>query len=193
MLYLKSLPPFGRAFLFAAFALHLLPLSGCQESPSKGGEATAPAAAVEKPQPPAPEANIFVDEPMLAKPYAIIGGSVENVGTQRLESLSVVIELRSRSDGSVERREVALAPLDLEPGKLGKFSLKVLSEEWGSSRVVMLRSAARPQEVAFKSLPGAKRPPERVKGNVVIVKTPTRKSPADGEFINTPDTPFKVP
>ncbi len=151
------------------------------------GAQTAPAPV------PTPEANIFVDEAMLAKPYAIIGGTVENVGAGRLEKLSVEIELKRRADGSVERREVSVTPSDLEPGRQGKFSLKVLSEEWGGSRVVKLRSGARPQEVAFKSLPGAKRPPERVKDNVVIVKTPGPKKPSGGDFINTPDTPYKVP
>ncbi|HEX8685135.1 MAG TPA: FxLYD domain-containing protein [Pyrinomonadaceae bacterium] len=152
------------------------------------GVQTAPAPA------PTPEANILVDEAMLARPYAIIGGTVENVGAERLEKLSVEIELKRRADGSVERREATVAPPDLEPGKQGKFSLKVLSEEWSGSRVVKLRSGARPGEVAFKPLPGAKRPPERVKDNVVIVKTPGPKKPSGGgDFINTPDTPYKVP
>src|SRR5437588_12962171 len=40
------------------------------------------------------EADIFVDENMLAKPYAIIGGTVRNRGLEKLEKLSVEIELR---------------------------------------------------------------------------------------------------
>jgi hypothetical protein len=84
--------------------------------------------------------------------------------------------------------------MDLEPGKKGKFSLKVLSDEWSSTRVVGLRSGARPQEeVAFKAQPGAKRPPEKIKDNIIIVKTPAQKKSGDSEFINTPDTPYKVP
>jgi hypothetical protein len=111
----------------------------------------------------------------------------------RLEKLSVEIELKRRADGSAERREVAVTPSDLEPGRQGRFSLKVLSEEWSGSRVVKLRSGSRPQEVAFKPMPGAKRPPERIKDNVIIVKTPGPKKPSGGDFINTPDTPYKVP
>lgn len=184
--------------LLAAFALTLFTLSGCQR-PSNApasGDASAPKTAQNSAaKVSTPEANIFVDEPRLAKPYAIIGGAVENIGAQRLEKLSVEIELRRRADGSLERREVPVDPSDLEPGKQGKFSLRVLSDEWGGSRVVRLRSAARPQEgeVAFKAQPGAKRPPEKIKGNVVVVKTPAQKKSGDSEFINTPDTPYKVP
>jgi hypothetical protein len=196
MFYLKSLSPAARIALFAASVLTVSALAGCQKAKvgRTGVAATAQRRAATLPAPPpTPEANIFVDEALLAKPYAIIGGAVENIGAQRLEDLSVEIELRRRADGNVERREVAVVPGDLEPGRQGKFSLKVLSEEWGGSRVVRLRSRSRQQEVAFKPQPGAKRPPERVKPNVVIVKTPVPKKSGNSDFINTPDTPYKVP
>ncbi|MET0623413.1 MAG: hypothetical protein ABW250_10580 [Pyrinomonadaceae bacterium] len=181
----------------AVSSLSLLTLSGCQRSPNAppAGDAPAPKTARNRPADiVTPEANVFVDEAMLARPYAIIGGAVENIGSQRLEKLSVEIELRRRADGSVEKREIPVEPADLEPGKKGRFALKVLSDDWSGSRVLRLRSAARPQEeVAFKAQPGAKRPPEKIKGNVVVVKTPTQKKSGDSDFINTPDTPYKVP
>jgi hypothetical protein len=141
----------------------------------------------------APEANVYVDEAMLARPYAIIGGTVENVGAKRLEKLSVEIELRRRGDGGVERREVAVEPSVLDKGKQGRFRLKVLSGEWSGSRVVNLRSGARTQEVAYRTLPGAKRPPEKIENKTVVVLPPARKKTDGGGFINTPDTPYKVP
>ena len=194
MVYQKCLLSSSNALLLKASLIALCALSGCQKSSPANADGTSAKTAQTQTQPvPTPEANIFVDEAMLAKPYAIIGGAVENVGAQRLERLSVEIELRRRTDGSYERREVPVTPGDLEPGKQGKFSLKVLSEDWSGSRVVRLLSGARPQEVAFKPLPGAKRPPEKVKGNVVNVKTPTQKKSDGGDFINTPDTPYKVP
>jgi hypothetical protein len=190
MSYFKSL--FSVARKLAILHVVLLPtvaLTDCQprqQAPQKTTQA--------RPTPmPAPEANVLVDEPLLSRPYAIIGGAVQNVGGERLEKLSVEIELKRRSDASVEKREVSVEPGDLAPGQKGKFSLKVLSEEWSGSRVVRLRSGVRPQEVAFKSLPGAKRPPERTKDNVVVVKTPMQKKGGGGDFINTPDTPYKVP
>lgn len=195
MFYLKNLLAAAGMPLLAACVLTLFAFSGCRQPPAgkTSGDASAQKTAQTRPEAvPTPEANVFVDEAMLAKPYAIIGGAVENIGAQRLEKLSVEIELRRREDGSVERREVSVQPEDLEPGKQGKFSLKVLSEEWSGSRVLRLRSGSRQQEVAFRPQPGAKRPPERVKPNVVTVKTPQKNS-GNSDFINTPDTPYSVP
>ncbi len=129
-------------------------------------------AAAAKPAAPTPEANVIVDEPRLAKPYAVIGGSVQNVGPQKLEQLSVLIELRRRVDGTVERREASVVPADLSPGEQGKFAIKVEPEEFRGSSVVGLRSSssgAAVRDVAFKTMPGAKRPPERLPDRVVIV------------------------
>ena len=177
------------AFLLAAS----FSFSGCgthaSSSPARASLSPAPNAQTQTPTPPG--ANIYVDEAMLSKPYAVIGGTVENIGDGKLENLSVEIELKRRDGGGTERREVAVQPASLDPGKRGKYSLKVLSDEWGSSRVVSLRGGGR--EVAFKSLPGAKRPPERPGGNVVIVDAPPRKKSKGDEFINTPDTPVSVP
>ena len=191
MSYLKILFTAGRK---SALTLSLIPflfMSGCQTAPdARQREKVAQATPTPRP---APEAHVFVDEAMLAKPYAVIGGAVQNVGPGKLEKLSVEIELRRRADSGVETREVRVEPGDLEPGQQGKFSLKVLSEEWSGSRVVGLKSGSRPEEVAFKSLPGAKRPPEKVKDNVIIVKTPPQKRSGGDEFINTPDNPYSVP
>ena len=60
--------------------------------------------------------------------------------------------------------------------------------------MVGLKGGARAEEIAFRSLPGAKRPPERMKDNVIIVKTPSTKKRSGGDdFINTPDNPYSVP
>ena len=140
-----------------------------------------------------PEANIMVDEPRLVKPYALIGGIVQNVGQQKLVQLSVLIDLRRRDDGTTERREATVEPGDLAPGERGKFSIKVVPDEFRGSSVVGLRSVASGRDVAFKAMPGAKRPPERLPDRVIIVKTPRQKSKSGDDFINTPDTPIKVP
>jgi hypothetical protein len=186
--------PFGSAPRSLPLTLSLLALllfSGCQKNtPSAHVQPSGPAAKVSA----TPEADIYVDEAMLAKPYAIIGGTVRNVGPEKLEKLSVEIELRRREGGEVERRVVSVEPADLAPGEQGKYTLKVLSDEWGGSRLVTLRSGAGLREVAFNSLPGAKRPPERPPVTKVIADAPRKKSgPNSGEFINTPDNPVKVP
>ncbi|HJQ33220.1 MAG TPA: hypothetical protein VJ866_13620 [Pyrinomonadaceae bacterium] len=200
MLYPQNFSGLSRQLLTTLPLLAALLFSGCGQK--KAEPATAAdgskknAAASQTPQTAQaePEANLYVDEAMLAKPYAIIGGTVENVGAGRLEQLSVEIELKRRADGAVERRAVAVEPAVLEKGKQGRFRLKVLSEEWSSSRVVSLRSGARTQEVAYKTLPGAKRPPEKFENKTVVLPPARKKSGGgSGDFINTPDTPYKVP
>lgn len=179
-------------------ALLILPLTfliaACQSPQNARERATGQKAAAPKVAP-TPEANILVDEPRLVKPYALIGGTVQNVGPQKLEKLSVLIDLRRRDDDTTVRREVAVGPADLAPGEQGKFALKIEPEEFRGSSVVGLRSGAGGRDVAFKPLPGAKRPPERIPdGKVVTVQVPRPKSKGgDSEFINTPDTPIKVP
>jgi hypothetical protein len=190
MFYLKTLVSAARRPALTFALLPLLVLSGCQSADSAKPQKAAQAAPTPKPE---PEAHIFVDEAMLAKPYAILGGVVQNVGREKLEELSVEIELRRRDDSGVETREIKIVPDVLEPGQKGKFSLKVLSAEWSGSRVVGLKSGRRTQEVAFKPLPGAKRQPEKIKDNVTVVNTPTKKRPGRDDFINTPDTPYSVP
>ncbi|HEX8147280.1 MAG TPA: hypothetical protein VF591_08885 [Pyrinomonadaceae bacterium] len=190
MIYLRNLVSAGRKPALTLTLLPFLFLSACQKAPDASQQKAAQATPTQKPE---PQAHVFVDEAMLARPYAIIGGAVQNVGNGKLEKLSVEIELRRRADSGVETREIKVEPADLEPGQQGKFSLKVLSEEWSGSRVVGLRSGARAEEVAFKSLPGAKRPPEKIKDNVIIVKTPAKKKSGGDEFINTPDNPYSVP
>ncbi|MFL6334841.1 MAG: hypothetical protein ACJ754_16130 [Pyrinomonadaceae bacterium] len=190
MIYLKSLFSHGRKSALTLTLIPFLVLSGCQKAPDSTQQKAARATPTPKPE---PQAHVFVDDAMLAKPYAIIGGAVQNVGKERLEKLSVQIELRRRADSSVETREIKVEPADLEPGQQGKFSLKVISEEWSNSRVVGLRSGVRAEEIAFKSLQGAKRPPEKFKDNVIIVKTPSKKKSGGDDFINTPDNPYSVP
>ena len=190
MIHLKTLVSATRKPALTLTLIPFLILSGCQGAPEPQKQKAAQATPTPKPE---PLAHVFVDEAMLAKPYAIIGGSVQNVGQERLEKLSVEIELRRRADSGVETREIKVEPADLEPGQQGKFTLKVLSEEWSGSRVVGLKGGTRAEEIAFRSLPGARRPPERIKDNVIIVKTPSKKKSGGDDFINTPDTPYSVP
>lgn len=142
----------------------------------------------------APGVEILVDEAMLRKPHAILGGTVKNVGTEKLENLSLEMELTRRSDGGAERREVTVEPRELAPGESGKYSLKVLSDEWSGSRIVRLRSAPGQREVAFKTLLGARRPPEKNPSVTRVVQDSRPRTTSKGEeFINTPDTATSVP
>src|ERR1700750_1003465 len=80
----------------------LLILSACQSPRQADSGRSAPVnrnAANAKPSA-TPEANIFVDEPRLVKSYAVIGGTVQNVGQQKVEQPTVLIYPRPRGDGT---------------------------------------------------------------------------------------------
>ena len=166
---------------------------GCSSSTSSSKVLDA---AKEPPASSSLEVLIYADEAMLRKPYAVIGGLVENVSGSRLEDVSLEMELERRSDGTKERRSVSISPKDLAPGERGAYSLKIRSEEWSDSRIVTLRSQKRQREIVFRTLPGARRPPERIPASPVNkpVEAPrAKKKSGNEEFINTPDNPIAVP
>ena len=174
--------------------LSCLFLNACQRSAEKPLTGSAKSEKATAAVALAPDVEIFVDEAMLRKPHAVLGGTVKNVGKEKLENLSLEIELTRRADGSAERREVSVVPRELAPGESGKYSLKVLSDEWSGSRIIRLQSGPGLREVAFKTLPGARRPPEK-NASVTRVVQDSRPRPASRgeEFINTPDTATSVP
>lgn len=179
--------------LCCASALPLL--AGCGGAPPRQ-EAARPTGAAQAPaRTAAPEVHVVVDEAMRQRPHAVLGGSVENIGGERLEDVSVELELRRREDGAVEVRRIPVKPATLAPGEKGRYSLKILSEEWSSSRLLRVRSGARGTDVAFKFSPGARRPPEKLPDSrtATASRPAPRPRPAGEEFINTPETAISVP
>lgn len=191
-------PHAPRALCSLLILFALVPsLSSCSSSESAKGEIDEAQYNAERDVELAPEAKIFVDDAMLKRPHAILGGTVMNVGSEKLTDLRIELELRRREDGSVERREVPVNPTSLAPGEKGRYTLKILSDEWGSSKVASLRSSSRGGEIVFQALPGAQRPPERAQGSPNWSRQgrdsrPSSK-PKGEEFINTPDNPVSVP
>jgi hypothetical protein len=185
--------------LVLATIVNLLFLVGCGDAPSSRTEKQV--ANVSRPTPTPREerydALVYVNEALLKKPFAIIGGTIENTSRGNLSGLTVEIELQRRSDGSKERRTIDVSPAELAPGERGSYSLKVLSEDWSDSRLVAVRSASNQKEVAFKLSPGNRRPPERLvapsPGNKVVQPASAKRRRGDEEFINSPDDPVKVP
>lgn len=175
--------------------LSCLLLTGCQRSADTRRETgetkiDRTSLAVAK----APGVEILVDEAMMRKPHAILGGTVKNIGTEKLENLTLEIELTRRSDGRAEKREVAVEPREIAPGESGRYSIKVLSDEWSGSRIVRLQSAPGQRELAFKTLPGARRPPEKTTSVTRVIQDSRPRTTSKGEeFINTPDTATSVP
>lgn len=171
-------------------------LFGCASTPSTTANRRSSAPTVASTTR-GPEVVVYADDAMLRKPYAVIGGTVENTSGAKLEEVSVELELQKRSDGSKERRSVKLNPKDLGPGERGSYSLRILSDEWSDSRIVSLQAGADKSELAFRTMQGARRPPERLPEKTTVTQTvqgpkPKKKSGND-EFINSPDDPVSVP
>lgn len=138
-----------------------------------------------------PVAQIFQDEVRLAGGQAVVGGTVRNISGEKLEGLSVEIELKSRTGDAKEVRQVAVEPRDLPPGQEGKYSLQIAPKAWAGVSVARLLSAARGGEIPFKPEMGARRPAAgRPAPKVVVEPRPRQKG---DDFINTPDTPVRIP
>lgn len=140
--------------------------------------------------PAVPQAQIAEDEAMLRGANAIIGGTVHNISTEKLHGLSIEIELMRRDGTANESRTLEVSPADLAPGETGRYSLSLPTRQWIGARVTTLQSSARDAAVAFKSTPGARRPPERVPQGR-LTKAP-RTTTRGEEFINTPDNPTTI-
>ena len=136
-----------------------------------------------------PVAHVVVDEPTLEKGFTVIGGAVKNISDRELSSVFVVIELRRRKDGGIEEAVLPVTPPVLQPQQEGAYSLKAPSQDFASIRLAGLKAEPQSTLIPYTSSQGKKRPPERFEPKVVVVK----RSGRPGEFINTPDTPGRVP
>lgn len=139
-----------------------------------------------------PEAQIFEDEARLKGSQALIGGTVRNISGKILENLSLEIELKSRLKQGTEIRKIKIEPSKLASGEAGRYALSLPSGVWSGARVLRLNSAQRDDALVFQILIGERRPLERLPqgGTKVVVPRPT---PPGEEFINTPDTPVRIP
>jgi hypothetical protein len=138
-----------------------------------------------------PAAQVFQDEVRLAGSQALVGGTVRNISGEPLEGLSVEIELRKRGGDGEEIRRVIVEPRDLPPGREGKYSLQIEPKAWGGVSVARLMSEASGGEIPFKPELGARRPAEGRPAPKVVV-APRQKQKGD-DYINTPDTPIRIP
>ena len=137
-----------------------------------------------------PKAVVLVDEALLQGNKTIVGGTVRNTSAERLEHVTVELELKRRKDGVAERRLIPLEPSQLEPSQEARYSLELKAQDYGSARLVGLRVGPDSSSIAFTSSMGQKRPPERLESKTVVVDRPSSKR---GEFLNSPDNPARVP
>jgi hypothetical protein len=172
------------ALVFAGYAL--LRRRHAQESGTLGLSSAPANREVRKP----PKALILVDDAMLQGSKTIIGGTVKNTSTEKLTGLSVEVELKRRKDGGTENQLIALTPTELEPEQEGRYSLELKVQDYASARLVALRSGSDLVSLPHTTAQGQKRPPERLESKTIIVGKPKGK---DGEFLNSPDKPARVP
>lgn len=138
-----------------------------------------------------PQALVMVDDALLQGSKTTIGGIVRNTSAQKLEGLSIELELKRRKDGSVEKQIIALNPAQLEPQQEGRYSLELKAHDYSSARLVALKSGPNLVPLPFATAQGQKRPPERLESKTIIINKPAGSK--SGEFLNTPDNPVRVP
>jgi hypothetical protein len=132
----------------------------------------------------------MVDDALLQGSKTLIGGTVRNTSSEKLEGLSVEVELKRRKDGVSETQLVALQPAQLEPEQEGRYSLQLKAQDYGSARLVALKAGPNLVPLPYTTAQGQKRPPERLESKSITVDKPSSKG---GEFLNSPDNPARVP
>lgn len=170
------------ALVFTGYAL--LRKRHAQDSASLSS--SAPAAEPRKP----PKALVVVDEALLQGGKTILGGTVRNTSSEKLEGLSVELELKRRKDGGAETQLLTLEPAQLEPEQEGRYSLQVKAQDYSSARLAGLKAGSSLLAVPYTTAQGQKRPPERLESKTITIGRPASKR---GEFLNSPDNPARVP
>jgi hypothetical protein len=177
------------ALVIAALVLTgyaLLRKRHAEDSGLRSGSNPAQARDAQRP----PKALVIVDEALQKDGKTMIGGVVKNTSAEKLEGLSVELELKRRKDATTETQLVPLAPSLLEPQQEGRYSLQVKAQDYSSARLVGLKAGSPLVALPFTTAPGQKRPLERFEPKTIIVgKSPSK----GGEFLNSPDNPARIP
>ena len=178
----------------AALVITALVLAGYavlrkRHAEDSGASALSSSPANAEPRKP-PKALVIVDEALLQGGKTIIGGTVRNTSTEKLEGLSVEVELKRRKDGTAEKQLVALTPAQLEPEQEGRYSLELRAQDYGSARLIALKAGPDLVPLPYTTAQGQKRPPERLESKTITVD---KRSSKRGEFLNSPDKPARVP
>ena len=184
-----------RVAFFLSTILIALSFAGCRQASNVAGQqgASPQQASQQKVQEQA-RVRVYEDEAMPKGAQAILGGTIVNTTGERLENLSVELELRRRKDQTIERRSLKVEPQSLAPGERGRYSLSIPKQEWSGSRLVRLRSSSRAEDVPYQTEVGARRPPERIpESRTKVVNVPKPRPRQGEEFINTPDNPERIP
>ena len=151
----------------------------------------AAAAEAEKIKKAAPKVEVFVDDATLNGKKTVLGGTIHNISNERLSNLSVQLQLRKRVGGGIETRSVIPEQTEIAPDGKTRYSVELLAQDYMTAQLLRIVGGDKQSEIPFRSLPGSPRPPmETPSPKTVVMKRP---APKDGEFINTPNNPGRVP
>jgi len=151
----------------------------------------AAAAEVER-QKKAPKVEVAVDDAMVNGKTTILGGTVHNISSESLHNVAVQLQLRKRVGSGVESRVVIPESTELAPDAKARYSIQVATQDYISATFLGVVAGDNRADIPFKAFPGAARPPMDVPpSKTIIVQKPRPKN--GEEFINTPNTPGRVP
>jgi hypothetical protein len=151
----------------------------------------AAAVALENAQKAAPKVEVFVDEPTVNGKKTTVGGTIHNISNETLHNVAVELQLRRRTGGGIEARAVTPELTDLAPDAKTRYSLELPIQDYITVTFLRVVAGDNRAQIPFKALPGSPRPPmEGPASKTVIVNRP---APRGEEFINTPNTPGRVP
>jgi hypothetical protein len=139
----------------------------------------------------AAKVEVFVDDATLNGKTTLLSGTLHNISNEPLHNLAVELKLRKRLGSGVETRTVAADAKEIPPDGTARYNLEVTVADYISATFFRVITSDNHADVAFKALPGVARPPlDAPASKSVIVKRP---APRGEEFINTPNTPGRVP
>jgi hypothetical protein len=138
-----------------------------------------------------PRVEVFVDEATQDGKKSLLGGTLHNISNETLRNLAVELELRRRTTGGLETKSIPPEQTELAPDAKARYSLELQVSDYVTARLVRIVAGDNRAAVPFKARAGVPRPPlPAPSGKTVIVNRP---APRGEQFINTPNTPGRVP
>lgn len=139
----------------------------------------------------APRVEVFVDEATVNGKTTLLGGTLHNISSEPLHNVAVELQLRKRANGGTEIRAVSPEATELPPDGKTRYRLELPVSDYISVTFLRVVGGDDRSQIPFKALPGAPRPPlDPPASKTVVVSRPAAKG---DEFINTPNTPGRVP
>lgn len=139
----------------------------------------------------APRVEVFVDDATVNGKTTLLGGTLHNISNEALHNLAVELQLRRRLGSGTEIRAVSPESTELAPDGKTRYTLELPVQDYISVTFLRVVGGDSRAQIPFKALPGAPRPPMDPPASKTVVIS--RPAPKGDEFLNTPNTPGKVP